>query len=1599
MNEPKAQGPSSHGPSNHQGHSQTRPPGKGPPPTASSVVVQPLPAQEADTPTFTPVSPKPIVTDKELSASSAATTITTTTASLSAPSMAASMEPKRKQPLDTLPSFSSVDPTTLPVKTPELTITTDPPGPRSEPATQRSPGSPASPGGSTSLTRSSSKVALRHNITSGMLASPTAIPPGAYITGFMAGPSHPVVVRSPTSSSFDSKRSTVSESLPFLPVTRVKSKGKNKEKDKDKKKDVEKDKGKKDKDKAKDKVKDKDKDKEKDKDKKKSDSVGPRPIYSLGTMGFGAPIRSFSYTGPNTSDHLLVPSTAGSTPLLRKNSTIGASGLSSHTVASSSSSIRKSQSVGKAAAKKGFTTRLRKLRKRQGSASRDSSVHALVTSGESDSEAGPERFYNNGGHSGYQSYANYMVPFRPQRTRTLRSAGEADLPPPPPLRTGSADSKVSSAGSAPDLIPSACIIPQTSMGIAPFSVITRTPATGELSQPSTTERESSSIRFKDLLKRNVSSSNNNLFHHSPLSTGSPRSASSTSTPTVSSSKRGGLSRGAAFWSDFLSGDDAPGGSNLAHERARSSTTRFSVSRLSASGRRKRRLTKKQLQAEEAAMMLSTSPHTDDEDLQAAAAAVAAAASGGRTGRRRPHHYQQWFQHLNRHRSQSADTGARAARLALATGSVAGPFPMGGADDEGSLSAPLERPAISNRLQEAREATTGPNTLVAELEPVPLAFKYALHRKIPVTSLLPLQSKAPAAAPATISTGMDEAGGVGGGGAGASDLGGTAGLLGASGASGVSASSGSGGLGIGSGMVSPGLDFGATAQYHYSGDKTNPLAGKSFLFMAYQNSKFHRFYTFRVQGDTIQYAKLPVALEQGCLHYFRTASITYRRLEQSAKEFREKKRQALENWLRIDKEAQLQLGRALLRSTSTASRRSSVNIQQQQQQQQAQQQLQPQHQNRDTLTVGGTSNENGRLDKSAETAIILPCAQNSMVESPRDEEPSEGAKSPSTGSLGSSSVASRSTSPASPASTASEVDGLQQMVQRYQEFRLDDGGEDPAAPRSRRASMDDELIAHRTLSMTPDNDPANNKNTKHNDKNSNDKEAVARRGDGHHQGLRRATLGPTVHSNIPVVMTPPNDTNSGLRKEGETVAEAAVPATITSSPPPMIQITPSDSNNSNNNTLQVPGQQSPRHQSPTSPLSPSSSSTTTVRHRKRSWSNLRERQRQDQAEHRRRMVRQQRMAEEMLWQQRERTLCQEAKQATYGLDLFLWEILKNVEYDKFENVADVAIANENRDSTLFSIVNGDRTNLMWLESPSAKLKQEFLNWIAVALMDYSGEPEPEGFEQTSLYCRQHCAESLARWIEHQSSSDLGHKEHGPIDLLLDMTSLKVTELETALTTRRQGCERAMREMDDCLRKLDELDRQAEKLKHVVLDAVGSQEVQKALQPAPNTDKTLAQTVEAKLNDVNERIVFVTKVMVSARYDLNRLRYEIELEHRSIRLFRQYKIVIAVVTIAALLCLWYLYYQRSVAMHAGPAAALFPEDQQYEGDPLPPSPVLCASSSSSSSWTSILGRDPTLKLTTHGSVSSLSSSFSLPVTPSSIGLVRAIENVFQCAATTK
>ncbi|KAG0262782.1 hypothetical protein BG011_009703 [Mortierella polycephala] len=314
-------------------------------------------------------------------------------------------------------------------------------------------------------------------------------------------------------------------------------------------------------------------------------------------------------------------------------------------------------------------------------------------------------------------------------------------------------------------------------------------------------------------------------------------------------------------------------------------------------------------------------------------------------------------------------------------------------------------------------------------------------------------------------------------------------------------------------------------------------------------------------------------------------------------------------------------------------------------------------------------------------------------------------------------------------------------------------------------------------------------------------------------------------------------------------------------------------------------------------------------RKRSWTSIREQQRLEQE--------QQRAIEDARWNKMEQKYREEFQQAAYGLESSLNEIINGSEYERFDATADVTIPNENRDTAVFTIINGDKTNDMWLEAPSAKLKYEFLNWIAISTMDH-GELDSEVSKAPSSTV--HRVSSLDAFMG--SHKDLVDDDAEDTDVLFELIDIRLAQQEEKLQMLREEIQGTMGQIDDCLTNLEHLDENAKKLMTTMIRGIESQEIQLALRPSPTTGQTLAETVEWKLKDVHERIVICTKIMGQARYNLNRLRYEIELEQRSIRLFRQYKIIIGVVSFSIVLLVWFLYHSRANALAPQPASPLFP-----------------------------------------------------------------------------
>ncbi|KAF9297661.1 hypothetical protein BGZ88_009341 [Linnemannia elongata] len=315
-----------------------------------------------------------------------------------------------------------------------------------------------------------------------------------------------------------------------------------------------------------------------------------------------------------------------------------------------------------------------------------------------------------------------------------------------------------------------------------------------------------------------------------------------------------------------------------------------------------------------------------------------------------------------------------------------------------------------------------------------------------------------------------------------------------------------------------------------------------------------------------------------------------------------------------------------------------------------------------------------------------------------------------------------------------------------------------------------------------------------------------------------------------------------------------------------------------------------------------------RNRKRSWSSIKEERRRQEEE------------EENRFKESERKFREELEQAIYGLELYLAEILRGLEYERFDTAADVRVVNDNRDTAIFTLYNGDRTNIMSLESPSTKLKYEFINRIAISLMGRE-EAERDAFAETKPKdSGRHHFNSFLN-MSTGTLRDRSEDSTEDADLLFDMIDIRLQQQEAKLRSMREDIQGTMNEIDSCLSQLDRIDERAKKMMTTMITAIDSQEIQLSLQPSPSTGKTLAETVEAKLRDVNERIVICTRIMGAARQNLNRLKYEIELEQRSIRLFRQYKIIIAVISGSIVFLVWFLYHARASALAPQPASPLF------------------------------------------------------------------------------
>ncbi|KAG0083915.1 hypothetical protein BGZ93_004838 [Podila epicladia] len=777
------------------------------------------------------------------------------------------------------------------------------------------------------------------------------------------------------------------------------------------------------------------------------------------------------------------------------------------------------------------------------------------------------------------------------------------------------------------------------------------------------------------------------------------------------------------------------------------------------------------------------------------------------------------------------------------------------------------PSVSTALQEARASYSDPNTLLAELEPLPPKFVRAFaalkhgsgspapsvdasiasgpgmaNKIINIPPLPVLMYALPTVAPGS--------GYV---------IGGQGGIPGGRGSpvqksTMMTASTTSGGLFSPSSLSRPSVRGLVLSEKPV---EPTPLCTKLFLFKSYQNSKPQGHYLFRIVQDRVEYGKLPVTKESCCSQYFRQADVTYRSLGKKYKLSKDAKHEML---------VQHQQEWVERRRLSTEEKFQPLNT---------------------------------TLDKSM-TTLSLPAPQRTSVVA------FEGYDTDSDHATTSTIAAATTKTTSSRATIHGESRMEKERALSVQESSLQSGpvrvllsGQGDFKNLFHNPEMDAPFSAHQAPDTTQEASPqpspvrvllSGRGDAKALAQNAEiDNSLLVLQGSGNAantQEDRRDSDLATERSLTPELPpTPPPELSVTPSSEEPLTPPSEL--SLTSSPPPELSLTPSPET-----TPSPPPSMPLSTLDPRRPFVPSKKDPVTklpILNYEQAWQEA-----------------QMQAVDNAYWYLFERNRCLEAAEVLYGLDLFLDEIARHVEYERFEAVEQTHIRNENRDTTLFTIANGDRTNMMWLESPSLKLKNEFMNWFSIAAMG-RGEPQVTCAALADEPCKTRLDTLVESSTKPPTKSELKQREG---DTLIDLTTVRLTLLEKQIAEKRQQISDEMKQIEDALDHLDQLDARAKSMATTMLNAIESQEVQMALQPSLTTGLTLAETVVLKIKEVDDRIVACTKVMGAARLNLNRLRYEIELEQRSIRHFRQYKIMIVVVTLAILAAVWVLFHRRQV-----------------------------------------------------------------------------------------
>lgn len=416
-------------------------------------------------------------------------------------------------------------------------------------------------------------------------------------------------------------------------------------------------------------------------------------------------------------------------------------------------------------------------------------------------------------------------------------------------------------------------------------------------------------------------------------------------------------------------------------------------------------------------------------------------------------------------------------------------------------------------------------------------------------------------------------------------------------------------------------------------ESTPLCSKAFLFKSYQNSRPQGHYLFRIVQDRVEYGKLPVSKESCCSQYFRQADVTYRSLEKKYKLSKDAKHKMLvqhqQEWTerrRLSTEEKFQpLSTTLDKSMTVVSlpvpRRTSVAAFEGYE-------TDSDHVTTSSMTTATTKTTSSRVTIHGESRVEKERAS-SMQESSFQPGPVRVLLS----GRGVSKSVSRSPEMDAPFSAHQAPDTTQEASPQPSSVHVLLSGRGDSKALTQDAEIDNRLLAQGS---------GNAANTQ--------------------EGRSDSDLATERSLTPELSVTPPSEEPLTPPSELSLTSSPPPELSLTSSPPPDLSLTPSPGT-----TPSPPPSMPMSTLDPKRPFVPSKKDPVTklaILTYEQAWQEA-----------------QMQAVDNAYWYRLERDRCLEAAEVLYGLDLYLDEIARHVEYERFEAVEQTRIQNENREFTL------------------------------------------------------------------------------------------------------------------------------------------------------------------------------------------------------------------------------------------------------------------------------------------------------------------------------